>query len=53
MGTRVVVRSYEESVIAEGVERANRGSQLPAKLVDPNTVYDAVAAEEARKAALE
>ena len=53
MGTRVVVRSYEESVIAEGVERANRGSQLPAKIVDPNTVYDAVAAEEARKAALE
>ena len=50
LGTQVVVRTYEESVAAEGEAMANRGEVLPPKIVDPDVVYAAVEAEKARRA---
>ncbi|WP_281980982.1 L,D-transpeptidase [Thalassorhabdomicrobium marinisediminis] len=41
MGTRVVIRSYEESVRLEGEELANRGVVLPPNIVDPDVIYGA------------
>ena len=46
LGTQVKVRSYEESVEIEGVEMANRGQELPPKIVNPDIVYAAVADQE-------
>jgi len=40
-GARVTVRSYEESVSAEGEELANRGEELPPTIVDPESIYGA------------
>lgn len=51
LGTRVVVRSYEESVALEGFETANRGKELPPTIVDPDVIYAAVEAERQRRAA--
>jgi hypothetical protein len=48
MGTDVVVRTYDESVAAEGEELANRGVELPPTIVDPDVVYAAVEAQEAK-----
>ncbi len=39
--TRVVIRSYEDSVRIEGEELANRGVELPAKIVSPADIYGA------------
>ena len=50
LGTEVVVRTYEESVAAEGLEMANRGVELPPTIVDPDVIYAAVEAEKLRKA---
>jgi lipoprotein-anchoring transpeptidase ErfK/SrfK len=50
IGTKVVVRTYEESVAAEGEELANRGGVLPPTIVDPEVVYAAVEAEKQRRA---
>ncbi|WP_299356358.1 L,D-transpeptidase [uncultured Shimia sp.] len=46
-GTAVVVRTYEDSVALEGEELANRGVELPPKIVDPDVVAAAVVAQEA------
>lgn len=51
MGTRVVVRTYPQSVALEGEEMANRGQELPPTMVDPDVVYAAVEAEKQRRAA--
>jgi len=40
-GTRVVVRTYEQSVRLEGEEIANRGIELPPNIIDPETIYGA------------
>lgn len=53
VGARVVVRSYEESVAAEGVEMANRGGEMVPRPIDPSEVYAFVAEEERRKAEFE
>ncbi|SHI62511.1 Lipoprotein-anchoring transpeptidase ErfK/SrfK [Shimia gijangensis] len=49
LGTNVVVRTYDESVAMEGEELANRGVEMPPKIVDPEAIYAAVEAEEKRK----
>jgi len=46
-GTPVVVRSYEESVLLEGEEYANRGVELPARIVPPEDIAAALAEQEA------
>ncbi|TKZ22138.1 L,D-transpeptidase [Shimia litoralis] len=51
--TQVFVRTYDESVMAEGEEMANRGVELPPKIVDPEVVYAAVEADKERRKALE
>ena len=51
LGTRVKVRTYEQSVEIEGERLANRGVELPPKIVDPEVIYAAVEAEEARRKA--
>ena len=53
VGAPVVVRSYEESVAAEGVETANRGGEMVPKPVDPESVYAYVEEEAQRKAEYE
>lgn len=53
VGAPVVVRSYEDSVAAEGVETANRGGEMVPKPVDPESVYAYVAEEQRRKAEYE
>lgn len=53
LGTGVTVRTYEQSVAIEGEEMANRGFEIPPKIVDPDTIYAAVEAEKQRKAASE
>lgn len=53
LGTGVVVRTYEQSVEIEGEEMANRGVELPPKIVDPNIIYAAVEDEKRRKALAE
>lgn len=39
IGTRVVVRSFEQSVELEGEERANRGIVLEPNIIDPDLIY--------------
>ena len=53
IGAQVVVRNYEQSVAAEGVEMANRGGEMVPKPVDPERVYAYVAEEAQRKAEYE
>jgi lipoprotein-anchoring transpeptidase ErfK/SrfK len=50
IGTKVVVRTYDESVLAEGEAMANRGVELPPTIVDPEVIYAAVEAEKLRRA---
>jgi lipoprotein-anchoring transpeptidase ErfK/SrfK len=50
MGTKVMVRSYEQSVAAEGEEMANRGVELPPTIVDADELYAVVEAEKQRRA---
>ncbi len=50
LGTEVVVRTYQDSIAAEGPEMANRGVELPPTFVDPDKIYAAVEAEKLRKA---
>src|SRR5690606_18868127 len=38
-GTKVVIRSYEDSVRIEGEEMANRGVELQPTVVDPDVIY--------------
>ena len=47
--TQVVVRSYDESVLYEGEEMANRGVELPPVMLDPDRVYAAVEREKQRR----
>lgn len=47
-GTRVLVRSYEESVALEGEAMANRGVELPPRIVPPEDIYNAIAEQEAK-----
>lgn len=51
VGTRVVVRSYEQSVALEGLETANRGGQMQPRYVDPEVIYAVVEEEQARRRA--
>lgn len=44
-GARVTVRTYEESVAAEGEELANRGVELPPTIIDPESIYGATDVE--------
>jgi lipoprotein-anchoring transpeptidase ErfK/SrfK len=53
IGANVVVRTYEQSVAAEGFELANRGGEIVPKRVDPEQVYALVAEEARRKAEYE
>ena len=53
VGAPVVVRSYEQSVAAEGVETANRGGEMVPKPIDPDRVYAYVEEEAQRKAEYE
>lgn len=53
VGAQVVVRTYEESVAAEGVETANRGGEMVPKPIDPDRVYAYVEEEARRKAEYE
>jgi len=39
LGTKVVIRSYEDSVRLEGEATANRGVELPPNIVDPELIY--------------
>lgn len=41
LGTGVLIRSYEDSVRIEGEALANRGIELPPKIVSPETIYGA------------
>ena len=47
-GTQVVVRTYSDSVAIEGEALANRGVELPPVIADPEQVYAAVEAQNAR-----
>ncbi len=38
-GTRVVIRSYAQSVELEGEEAANRGLVLEPNIIDPDVIY--------------
>lgn len=51
LGTQVVVRTYEQSVAAEGYELANRGQEMPLTHPDPARIYAYVEELEAQKAA--
>lgn len=42
MGTRVVIRSYEDSVRIEGEAMANRGTELPPFYITPAELFDGV-----------
>lgn len=53
VGAQVVVRTYDESVAAEGVEMANRGDEIVPREINPDEVYALVAEEERRKAEYE
>ncbi|WP_368184916.1 L,D-transpeptidase [Aestuariibius sp. HNIBRBA575] len=44
-GTRVVIRSYEDSVRIEGEELANRGEELPPLDVDSDVIFAAIEAQ--------
>ena len=43
LGTKVVIRDYEDSVAIEGAAVANRGSELPPTYVPPEELYTAAA----------
>mgnify|MGYP000668997779 FL=1 len=45
MGTKVVIRTYEDSVRIEGEELAYRGVELPPYIADPDAINEAVAAD--------
>ncbi len=45
LGTRVVIRSYDDSVRIEGESLANRGIELPPTIVSPETIYGATGIE--------
>lgn len=49
VGATVVVRTFEQSVSAEGFEMANRGDEIIPKPVDPEQIYALVAEDERRK----
>ncbi|MFN0114957.1 MAG: L,D-transpeptidase [Paracoccaceae bacterium] len=49
-GTKVRVRTYEESVQYEGEAVANRGVELPPRIVPPEEIYGAVAEQQAAAA---
>lgn len=51
-GTRVIVRTYAQSVAAEGEQMASRGKELPPVIVSPERIYAYVAQLEAAEAAL-
>jgi lipoprotein-anchoring transpeptidase ErfK/SrfK len=53
IGAKVVIRTYEQSLAAEGFEMANRGGEITPKPVDAAQVYALVAEEERRKAEYE
>lgn len=53
VGAQVVVRTYEQSVVAEGLDMANRGGEMVPKPVDPVAVYAFVEEEARRKAEYE
>ena len=53
IGAQVIVRNYEQSVAAEGVEMANRGGEMVPKPVDAQRVYEFVEQEARRKAEYE
>jgi hypothetical protein len=42
MGTKVVIRTYDDSVRIEGEELANRGVELAPYIADPEAIYEAV-----------
>lgn len=48
MGTEVVVRTYEESLVSRDSEWIDRGVELPPRIVDPDLIYAAVEAEPSR-----
>ncbi len=52
-GAKVVVRTYDQSVAAEGYELANRGGEMVPQPLDPVALYAFVEQEEERKAAYE
>lgn len=49
VGAKVIVRTFEQSVAAEGFEMATRGDEIIPKPVDPEQIYALVAQEERRK----
>ena len=49
VGANVVVRSYEQSVSAEGYEMANRGGEMVPRPIDPVALYAFVEEEKRRK----
>ncbi len=49
VGATVIVRTYEQSVAAEGLEMANRGAEIVPKPVDPAEIYALVEEERRRK----
>lgn len=51
LDTRVVIRTYADSVRIEGQAVADRGIELDAVQVDPDVVYAAVEAQQAARAA--
>ncbi|MDU8944261.1 L,D-transpeptidase [Ovoidimarina sediminis] len=53
VGAKVIVRTYEQSVAAEGFEMANRGGEMVPRSIDPVALYAFVAEEERRKAEYE
>ncbi len=53
VGAQVIVRTYPQSVAAEGVEMANRGGEMVPKPIDAAQVYAFVEEEKQRKAAYE
>lgn len=53
IGTKVIVRTYEQSLAAEGLEMANRGDEIIPKPVDPESLYAFVEEEARRKAEFE
>lgn len=53
VGSTVIVRTYEQSVAAEGFELANRGGEMVPKPIDPVELYAFVDEEARRKAEYE
>ena len=53
VGAQVIVRTYEQSVAAEGLEMANRGGEMVPRRSDPSEIYALVAEEARRKAEYE